>query len=509
MHIHHRPFTPYPQQGFSLVPLLRPFFQPFINFPIFRPFIQPFINHPFVRPWIWQQPQQPSRFKREVSADLPSVRSSVGGDRTLRANDPHLVNADRQSFDAEGAIHQLTRSRARWRDRNGDGKTHVAYTFNGGGFNEQQRHQARLTLQAWGDVANLHFTENGSREEGRMSFGISPWVSNAQGFGPDGGTRAGETLYNPGRVTRHDLIHETGHALGLDHPGDYNHSLNDAARIYAQDSLAHTVMSYYPANHAGKYVGWGRVTPDGPMMDDIAAIQRLYGVNKETRKGDTTYGFNSNSRRDFLSLDSHEDRAFFCVWDGAGNDTLDFSGYRANQVINLKAGSFSDVGGLKGNVSIARGCTLENAIGGTGHDVLIGNEVNNRLTGGGGGDQMRGGDGADTFVYNHASDSTPDNPDTLMDFTSGTDKIDVVGAMKNANTPTLTFTRTLSGKAGDCVIAYDETSGQGSVSIDLTGNGSADLLIKTHGQVKPEDILHAQNVRAALRRGYRPKPRWA
>ncbi len=57
-------------------------------------------------------------------------------------------------------------------------------------------------------------------------------------------------------------------------------------------------------------------------------------------------------------------------------------GYTANQRINLNEKSFSDVGGLKGNASIAAGVTIENAIGGSGNDVIVGNAANNVLKGG-------------------------------------------------------------------------------------------------------------------------------
>ncbi|MGK9536883.1 M10 family metallopeptidase C-terminal domain-containing protein, partial [Salmonella enterica subsp. enterica] len=100
----------------------------------------------------------------------------------------------------------------------------------------------------------------------------------------------------------------------------------------------------------------------------------------------------------------------------------------------------------------------------------------NRLTGGAGGDRLRGGGGADTFDYNSASDSTPENPDTLMDFVSGTDKINVSVAMKNANVGALAFVSEMTGKAGETVLTYDEQSGKGNVAIDLTGDGKADLL---------------------------------
>ena len=65
-------------------------------------------------------------------------------------------------------------------------------------------------------------------------------------------------------------------------------------------------------------------------------------------------------------------------------------------------------GGLVGNVSIAKGVTVENAIGGSGSDLLIGNGVSNELKGGagndilfgaGGADKLWGGSGSDTFVF--------------------------------------------------------------------------------------------------------------
>lgn len=106
--------------------------------------------------------------------------------------------------------------------------------------------------------------------------------------------------------------------------------------------------------------------------------------------------------------------------DAGGNDTFDFSGFGQNQRINLNEKAFSDVGGLKGNVSIAAGVTIENAIGGSGNDVLVGNAGDNVLKGGAGddvlyggkgADQLWGGAGKDTFVYFAADESTAAAPD--------------------------------------------------------------------------------------------------
>ncbi|WP_235667800.1 M10 family metallopeptidase C-terminal domain-containing protein [Candidatus Williamhamiltonella defendens] len=77
------------------------------------------------------------------------------------------------------------------------------------------------------------------------------------------------------------------------------------------------------------------------------------------------YGFNSNSGRPYLSVENADDPMIFCVWTAGGIDTFYFSGYLQNQRINLESSQFSDVGGLKNNVSIAYRVSIENKISGS------------------------------------------------------------------------------------------------------------------------------------------------
>jgi len=229
------------------------------------------------------------------------------------------------------------------------------------------------------------------------------------------------------------------------------------------------------------------------------AVQKLYGANYATRADDTTYGFGSNAGRDFYSATSAASKLVFSVWDGGGNDTLNFSGFTQNQKINLNEGSFSDVGGLVGNVSIAYGVTVENAVGGSGNDLLIGNSAvnvlhggagNDILYGGGGGDTLWGGEGADTFVFGAASDSTDNQPDWIMDFKSGVDKIDLSGIAGFATgAATLNFVSSFTGHAGDAILTYYAQSGQTGLLIDLTGQGEVDFAVGVVGQALATDIV--------------------
>src|SRR5262249_21614768 len=106
-----------------------------------------------------------------------------------------------------------------------------------------------------------------------------------------------------------------------------------------------------------------------------------------------------------------------CIYDAAGNDTLDLSGWNTSSTINLAPGSFSSCDMMTNNVSIAKTAWLENAIGGGGNDTIAGNILNNVLDGGAGNDALTGAGGRDTFIYGLSYGA-----DTVTDFAaSGSD----------------------------------------------------------------------------------------
>ncbi|MFJ4193813.1 M10 family metallopeptidase C-terminal domain-containing protein, partial [Pseudomonas sp. NPDC089534] len=166
--------------------------------------------------------------------------------------------------------------------------------------------------------------------------------------------------------------------------------------------------------------------------------------------------------------------------------------FTQNQKINLNEASFSDVGGLVGNVSIAKGVTIENAIGGSGNDLLIGNSVSNELKGGagndilygaGGADKLWGGAGSDIFVFGASTDSKPGAADQILDFTSGLDKIDLTGITKGAG---LHFVSAFTGAAGDAILTT--SGGNSTLQVDFSGHGVADFLVSTVGVAAVTDI---------------------
>jgi hypothetical protein len=70
------------------------------------------------------------------------------------------------------------------------------------------------------------------------------------------------------------------------------------------------------------------------------------------------------------------------IYDSAGTDTLNLSGWSTPSLIDLTPGAYSSCNSMTYNIAIAYTCNIENAIGGTGADTITGNSLNNYLDGG-------------------------------------------------------------------------------------------------------------------------------
>ncbi|WP_373503675.1 M10 family metallopeptidase C-terminal domain-containing protein [Aestuariivirga sp.] len=211
-------------------------------------------------------------------------------------------------------------------------------------------------------------------------------------------------------------VHEFGHALGLQHPGDYN--AGDEQPQYGTDNefdvdtAQFSIMSYFNASNFGPgwttANSWARATVLTPMIYDILAIQQYYGIDTTTRTGDTTYGFGSTADRSVYLFIAAQ-KPVLTIWDAGGaHDVLNVSGFNGSptQLIDLNEGSYSDIAGLHNNLGIAFGTVIEDAVGGTGIDVILGNSSANRLDGGSGNgaDDIQGGAGDDILIGGNGAD---------------------------------------------------------------------------------------------------------
>lgn len=275
-----------------------------------------------------------------------------------------------------------------------------------------QQTAARTALRFWSDLAGITFTDFGNTNNATILFqnyrdptdGSGAFAFLPSPSGTASSNAAGDVFINtafgsttavgPGTYEWLTFLHEIGHTVGLEHPGNYNAAPNTtltyaANAEYIEDTNQYTVMSYFDETNTG--AAYFNTSPETPMLDDVAAIQRLYGPNNRTRTGDDRYGFNSNLVGSVYAIAAASQPVVFAVWDSGGNDTFDFSLYAQNQVIDLNPEHFSSLGGLTFNVAVATGVTIENAVGGSGNDLIIPNgSLIGTLTGGAGNDTFRG-----------------------------------------------------------------------------------------------------------------------
>jgi Peptidase M10 serralysin C terminal/Domain of unknown function (DUF4214) len=280
------------------------------------------------------------------------------------------------------------------------------------------------SLRLVSNVANITFTNsnpNGYTNDATILFSMYNADDGAGGYASypttkniTSGSAEGDNWLNlqsgfkdvaPGSWGFSTIIHEIEHGIGIQHPGSYNAEKGVSITYeknaeFIQDTQQFTVMSYFGAINSGADFEFNGNTVFGstPLLQDITALQRLYGANTNFAKENNTYGFN-NIGDSAYSINSSDQQVVYCIWDGGGINTLDVSGYSTNQFIDLRQGQFSNIGSLTKNVSIALGTVIQNAIGGSGNDFIYGNESDNILTGGKGNDVIDGYTGNDTAVY--------------------------------------------------------------------------------------------------------------
>jgi Ca2+-binding RTX toxin-like protein len=285
------------------------------------------------------------------------------------------------------------------------------------------------------------------------------------------------------------LLHEIGHAL--------------FAKDFETDSTNHrfSVMSYNP--HPGVFAtsnsdpttakGYFPVTP---MPADLKALQEKYGYNSEakldplTNSIDNVYEFSAGSP------------TIRTIFDSGGNDTIDAGNQLFSALIDLRPGYFSSIGpsgkegdvGAEHNVFIAgisekgefvkddsdigqQQFLIENAIGGAGGDIIIGNSADNTLYGGAGDDTLYGGSGNDTLIGGLGKNELDGGDDTDTVVYSSVPGLDRVTVDLQAGKATGVATFPLRVIVEDKLVNIEDVTGTSTSG----GGSAADVLLGDNG----------------------------
>ncbi len=277
------------------------------------------------------------------------------------------------------------------------------------GMNVTQMSAASNALQAWANVANITFTQVSDTAttagDFRFAFssavgiGIWGWCGYPNSYWASGAdvwintAIASQSDWSSGSYNYLSLMHETGHGLGLKHPGNYDSTGTSSSGPYLPTNLDYRTYSIMSYNDL-KYLFWDTtlhktisVYPSAPMVYDIAAIQYLYGANNKYRTGNDTYSF--DPLHPFYQS----------IWDAGGNDTINLANFTTNCTIDLTPGHYSSLLYVNqgtganlydgtANLGIAYGCIIENVTAGSGSDYITSNTANNIIDGGAGSDTV-------------------------------------------------------------------------------------------------------------------------
>lgn len=257
---------------------------------------------------------------------------------------------------------------------------------------------------------------------------------------------------NIGEYGYRTIVHELGHALGLEH------SFEGTILSESLDDVNHTVMSYTYSNSyfpvlsfssSKIYLDYTQINPDFYSLYDIAALQSIYGAELSTQNDDSIYST------------SYTNYQIQTIWDAGGEDTLNLSETTGSNIVNLNSGSLNSVDkktlddvitiqqniaiennkaqhtewiaenltdlynahnlytGID-NLAIAAGTIIENITTGSGEDVITDNSVDNTIytnsgndkiyLGNGGYDYIDAGEGIDTIYLS----LLPDDVTTIL-----------------------------------------------------------------------------------------------
>ncbi|HEX8574354.1 MAG TPA: M10 family metallopeptidase C-terminal domain-containing protein [Allosphingosinicella sp.] len=402
-----------------------------------------------------------------------------------------------------------------------------------------QQAAARASFAQISAYTNLTFTEITETDSVHAHIRISQSADNDAptaygGFPSDTRGVAGDIWFGRTNQSYYDtpwqgswgfstMMHEIGHTMGLKH-GHQDYTNLDLSFYFGtsprngtqsltadRDGQAWSLMTYTSAPFTTGNGADKANQPQSYMQYDIAALQYMYGANYTTNAGDSVYTFSQTTGEMFINGVSQGDPAgnkiLLTIWDGGGNDTIDASNYAGGVTIDLRPGEFSTVDQAQlanhltpqnltalapGNIAMALlhnndgRSLIENAKGGAGNDVFVGNTANNLL---------EGGAGSDTVVFTNPTGVTV----TLND--TGADVI----VTHDGETDTLRSIENIVGTGGSDTLTGNSEANMlagGSGGMDtLTGLGGGDRLFggsftttTTYSAPSQADISKPQSV---------------
>lgn len=148
----------------------------------------------------------------------------------------------------------------------------------------------------------------------------------------------------------------------------------------------------------------------------------------------------------------------------------------------------------EGNNYLSGGNGDDTLYGSNKFDVIAGGNGNDKIYGYGGRDTLIGGKGKDLYIYQSINDSSYSSPDTIMDFETGCDKIDISALSKiNGNTIAIKQVNSFSQHKNELIVHSNYNESQKLTSsylmLDHDGDGQADFQINAFGIINPETDL--------------------